>query len=84
MDETRALVAVWSQENVQGELDSVARNRTVYERIAKELAEMGYEKTWKQCRTKIKNLTQKYRKVGRLFTCSYGASYWSIIITFSN
>ena len=64
-DETRALVGIWGQENIQNELDGVARNRTIYEKIAKELREIGYEKTWQQCRTKIKNLTQKYRKVSR-------------------
>ena len=62
-EETRALVSVWGQENTQSELDGVTRNRTIFERIAKELREMGFEKTWQQCRTKIKNLTQKYRKV---------------------
>ena len=60
---TRALVSVWSQENVQSELDGVSRNRTIFERISNELRDKGYEKTWQQCRTKIKNLTQKYRKV---------------------
>ena len=32
---TRALVSVWSQENVQSELDGVSRNRTIFERISK-------------------------------------------------
>ena len=62
-DATRALVSVWSQQNVQNELDGVSRNRAIFERIARELRNKGYEKTWQQCRTKIKNLTQKYRKV---------------------
>lgn len=72
-EETRALVSVWGQANVQSQLDGVARNRTVFEQIAKELAKLGYEKTWQQCRTKIKNLTQKYRKVQLLngLFCSY-------------
>ena len=63
VEETRALVGVWGQANVQNELDGVTRNRVVYERIAKEMEELGYERTWQQCRTKIKNMTQKYRKV---------------------
>ena len=33
VEETRALVGVWGQENVQSELDEVTRNRTVFERI---------------------------------------------------
>ena len=64
-EETRALVGVWGQQNVQSELDGVTRNRTVFERIAKEMRELGFERTWQQCRTKIKNLTQKYRKVSK-------------------
>ena len=62
-EETRALVGVWGQANVQSKLDGVTRNRSIYARISKELDEVGYEKAWQQCRTKIKNLTQKYRKV---------------------
>ena len=48
---------------LQKELDGVQRNRVVYERISKELAALGMERTWQQCRTKIKNLTFRYRKV---------------------
>ena len=60
---TRALIAVWGQANVQNQLDGVVRNRTIYEKISRELAQLGYDRSWEQCRTKIKNLTQKYRKV---------------------
>ena len=34
-----------------------------YQQIATALADLGYERTWQQCKTKIKNLTQRYRKV---------------------
>ena len=67
VEETRALVSVWGHANVQSELDSVIRNRVIFERISKELAELGYERTWQQCRTIVKNLTQKYRKVDGYF-----------------
>ena len=63
VDETRALISVWGQANVQSQLDGVMRNRVIFERIARDMEELGYERTWQQCRTKIKNLTQKYRKV---------------------
>ena len=66
-EETGALVSIWGQANVQNELDGIASNRTVFEKIAKEMAELGFERTWQQCRTKVKNLTQKFRKVN---TCS--------------
>ena len=61
--ETRALISVWVLANVQNELDGVTRNRTIIEIITKEMSELGHEKTWKQCRTKVKYLTQRYRKV---------------------
>ena len=61
--ETRDLISVWGHVNFQNELDGVTRNRTIFVSIAKEMSELGHEKTWKQCRTKVKDLTQRYRKV---------------------
>ena len=61
--ETRALIAVWGEADVQGQLDSVKRNKGIYQRIAAELSTQGWTKSWKQCRVKVKNLTQRYRKV---------------------
>ena len=62
-EETKAIVGVWGEANVQKQLDGVARNRVVYEGIAAEMEKLGYKRSWEQCRTKIKNLTHKYRKV---------------------
>ena len=39
--------------NVQRQPEEVARNRTVYERVAQELRELVYESTWQQCHTKV-------------------------------
>ena len=77
VEETKALIAIWGQENVQSQLQTVHRNRDVYQRIAMELEENGYVKTWQQCRTKIKNLTQKYSKVVPAYiTCTgYSITY---------
>ena len=61
--ETKALIDIWREQNVQEQLDNVRRNKDIYVKVAKELADLGYSKTWKQCRVKVKNLTQKYRKV---------------------
>ena len=63
LEETKALIVVWGQANVESQLDSVVRNRTIYQRIAKELADLGLNKTWEQCKIKIKNMTKKYNKV---------------------
>ena len=47
---TRALVSVWGQAN--GELDRVVRNRTIFERVSRELKKMGIHRRWQQCQTK--------------------------------
>ena len=61
--EVKALIAIWGESNVQEELDGAVRNQAIYQRIAKQLHEQGYERDWKQCRAKIKNLKTKYREV---------------------
>ncbi len=66
VDETRALLGIWGDADIQSMLDGVARNHLVYQKIDSSLADLGYERTWEQCRTKIKNLIQKYRKVGNV------------------
>ena len=62
-DETKALIGIWGEEEVQNALDGVVRNKTIYQKIAAAMARLGYAKTWQQCRTKVKNLVQKYKKV---------------------
>ena len=61
--EVQALIAIWGESNVQEELDGAVRNQAIFQRIAKQLGEQGYERDWKQCRAKIKNLKTKYREV---------------------
>ena len=62
VEETKVLIAIWGQENVQSQIDRVHRNHDSYQCITMKLEDAGYVKTWQQCRTKIKNLSQKYRK----------------------
>ena len=68
-DDTKALISIWGQEEVQRELDGVARNKVVYERVSSELRKVGVDKTWQQCRSKVKNLTFRYRKVTEVALC---------------
>ena len=63
-EDTRSLIGLWGEANVQSQLDGVSRNHVIYERIAWDMGSLGYDRTWEQCRTKIKNVTQRYRKVG--------------------
>ena len=62
-EETKALIGIWGKEEVQNALDCVVRNKTIYQKIAASMASLGYVKTWQQCRTKVNNLVQKYKKV---------------------
>ena len=68
--ETRVLVSIWGEADVQSQLDGVVRNKVVYEKISREMEKLGFIRTWQQCRTKIKNLTHKYKKVGMIACCA--------------
>ena len=59
-EETRTLLGVWGAADVQSQLDGVVRNKTIYEKITAALCDVGYERTWQQCKTKIKNMVQRY------------------------
>ena len=48
-EETRALIAIWSQESVQDELKRVHKNRDIFQRISMELEDCGFPRTWQQC-----------------------------------
>ena len=65
-EETRVLLRVWGDADIQSKFDGVIRNRHIYEVIAKKLKELGYDRTWMQCKNKIKNIVQRYRKVSFL------------------
>ena len=49
-EETKALVGVGVAEEVQSQLDVVARNKAIFEKIASSLANHRYHRTWQQCR----------------------------------
>lgn len=59
-EETAALIEVWGAADVQKQLDSVTRNKHIYQNISKDLERLGYYKSWQQSKTNFKNLTQKY------------------------
>ena len=59
----RALLGIWSDESVQQKLNEASKKKPIYNAIAKKLNEMGYTKTGERCKTKIKNLLARYRKV---------------------
>lgn len=61
-EETLELLPLWSDDIVQDELEG-PRNKDVYERISKVLAEKGFNRSLVQCREKVKKLKKDYRKI---------------------
>ena len=57
------LVEIWGEEEVQALLEGCTRNKKVYEKIAREMVEAGYDRTGVQCRDKLKKLKSEYKKV---------------------
>ena len=61
--ETFLLLDLWGDEAVQALLEGCTRNRHVYERISGDLQKGGYNRTWSQCRDKLKKLKKEYKKL---------------------
>ncbi len=61
--EVRALIGFWVDFRIQAELDGAVRNKAIYEKIARKMAEAGFNRDWKQCRAKIKNLKNDYKNI---------------------
>ena len=61
--ETRALLEVWTEGEIQRQLQGAVRNDIVYSRIVAELAKRGYKRTVTQCRAKIKALKMRYKQM---------------------
>ena len=61
-DETKLLVSLWGDENVQEQLENHSiRNKVVYAKLAESMAECGFNRNAKQVESKIKHLKEKYR-----------------------
>ena len=61
--ETLSLIEFWGDESIQSMLEGCTRNKHVYERLASEMDEAGYNRSWTQCRDKLKKLKGDYKKV---------------------
>ena len=51
------------EDNIQEQLEGCHRNRKVYMRIVCQLNQCGYERSFEQCREKIKKLKKEYRRI---------------------
>ncbi|XP_068758147.1 zinc finger and SCAN domain-containing protein 29-like [Montipora capricornis] len=64
--ETKTLICLWAEEDIQRQLASMGRKKNIWEGIAMKLQESGYSRSGDQCKTRMHNLQQKYKKVKTL------------------
>ena len=62
-DEVLKLIELWGDGSIQAQLEGCKRNQEVYDKIAADLRDAGFERTGKQCQDKIKKLKGEYRKI---------------------
>ena len=61
-DETRQLISLWGDEQIQSELqDFSVRNNVVHGKLADAMKEHGFNRDAKQVKTKVKHLREVYR-----------------------
>ena len=63
-DETRCLLAIWSEDAIQRELNGSYRKDPVWKKIAQELKRQNsnFDRSSTQCSTKVKQLKQQYKE----------------------
>ena len=54
---------MWGEDTIQSQLQDCSRNQKIFVRVARELNDAGFERTYQQCRDKIKNLKIEYKKL---------------------
>ena len=64
--ETKTLICLWAEEDIQRQLASMGRKKNIWEGKAMKLQESGYSRSGDQCKTRMHNLQQKYKKVKTL------------------
>ncbi|XP_036375592.1 uncharacterized protein zgc:113263 [Megalops cyprinoides] len=60
--ETRTLIDIWGEADIQWNLKNCLRNRHIFELISKRMCDRGYSRTAEQCQTRIKRLKLKFRQ----------------------
>lgn len=62
-DENRIFIDIWGSDSVQARLDGTLRNAIAFRTIQEKMKEMGFDRTLKEIKNKIKNLKRDYKKV---------------------
>ena len=55
-EETKALIDIWGEAEIQNALDGVVRNKTVYQKVASAMNALNYNKTWQNAEPRLKTL----------------------------
>lgn len=79
-DEVKVLLTRWAEESVQEQLRSTQRNERVFAQLSSELATQGFDKTTSQCRSKIRLLKQKYKRLKEQKVSNKQKSRWFVIM----
>ena len=61
--ETHKLIEMWGEDNIQSQLEGCYQNKEVYQHIARKMGKEVFERTFVQCREKVKKLKKDYRKL---------------------
>lgn len=59
-------MTLWAQPNIQKQLLNTATNNKVFVYLSSELTFVGFNKTPHQCRLKVNNLKEEYRRIKEL------------------
>ena len=62
-EEIKLLIALWIEEAVQHELNTMHHKKLVWDKKSHKIVDGGYSRSAQQCRVKINNLKQKYRNI---------------------
>ena len=61
-EETFKLIELWSEDYVQEQLNISKRNAHIFEKLASQMKDAGFDRSATQCSNKIKKLRAEYRK----------------------
>lgn len=66
--ETKTLLKIWGEQDIQTALDGSFRNSFIYRDVAQRLAAKGFDRTPEQCRVRVKSLKRQFllAKEGKL------------------
>ena len=51
--ETKALLGIWGDADIQNQLNGIVRNKAIYQQVATAMAELGYSRTWRHAKLPV-------------------------------